>query len=175
LAGKALSFTLKGLKIISIIGIVVLLIDSAALAGEVLPPVIIPNTVKNLQDFRTKCQQIADWSRNVAVKVPHTRKATCGECWDEILAGSPGNNEITLCADEMPGVQNAFNQLKEAIGQLKEQAANSCAVKPGGYYNSRRPRNQNCIRFEDRPNTTPKERVCCMYDGSTCTGVANGC
>jgi hypothetical protein len=85
---------------------------------------------------------------------------TCIACYNAVFFGTtyaPSSGEITECAGTMQDANAAYNRIRGEIGPLNEEAANTCAVKRGGYYSRA---TDGPLRMEDRPNLTPPSRVC---------------
>ncbi|MBV9084356.1 MAG: hypothetical protein JOZ62_16905 [Acidobacteriaceae bacterium] len=136
-----------------------------AYATPAIARTVLPITTARLEDFRTDCQMIHDYVKKIDIDQPYLnprgQSNTCEWCYNKAYSegtSAPSSATITTCAATMANQNATYNVIKEVVGELNEKAGTACASNPpDGYYTKRF---SGPIRWDDRPNVTPIERVC---------------
>jgi hypothetical protein len=133
----------KGLRGVSIITGVFLLLEVSAKAGEYLPPLVLPNTVARIGEggLRDRCMQFHDWYKALWTgnAQPGAPGVTCKQCVERSIASAPkcdssANDRCTWCSAFATNQDKAYSDLKTGVENINAYFAERCGGKPGGYF-----------------------------------------
>jgi hypothetical protein len=151
---RALTWAGKNLPKIGLIGAIFILVEVSALAGEHLPPLIIPNTVAKLKGeggLRERCTEFSTWYKKLFMEEEHPMQqgTSCETCVERSIGTAPPcegtTDQCTWCSQSATNPNAAYQDLKNGVENLKWHFAKACAGRPGGYF-TRRHGGENGLR-----------------------------
>jgi hypothetical protein len=140
---RALQWVGRNLPRFTLIASIFILFEVSAAAGEYLPRVLIPNTVRLLEGdggLRSRCGEFSSWYRALYLSAnpPLEPGVSCGTCYDRSIGAAPNCSgaldQCTFCSQSGTNPNAMYQDLRRGIDSTNWEFAKDCAGRAGGYF-----------------------------------------